>query len=892
MGYKRRRLFLFFGLTKGGQRMKNFVTISRAHNYLRLFDYNQEFVAKVIMPFCRLHLYKYVQEPDPITGDPVWKVDNVFARFNNDKTEFRISSGFLSTLVDFMVKHNYPDEGINFITEPEIVPVPAKFKFKKGWGEPRENQIDYIAYQNAPGALKVNNASMGAGKAQSLTSLLKIPNGWKKMGDIKVGDTVIAKDGSHTKVTGVFPQGVTELYRVTMDDGRVTECNPEHLWDVYNWGILQSSKNPGDYEKRWETITTRDIVNKMNTRKNYKAYIPLCEPEDSPDHPFIIHPYVMGVLLGDGGLSCGQPTVTKPYQQIFDNIEKLLPDHLKCQWINDSERGKQFTFSIIRKERGQGVILKELLEGEGVWGKRSWEKGIPVDYLLKASKQQRLDLLNGLLDTDGCISDKGTPSFSSSSKQLSLGVQYLVRSLGGIAKLTTRTPHYTYKGEKKSGRTDYRVFIRYPRPEELFTLTHKKERCRVTQYSKTLKLGIKSIEKIENAKTQCIMIDHPSHLYVTDDFIVTHNTFMAMSTIIHHQVRTLVIVQPKYIPVWIKAFGEQLDFGLEDILILDNGNIEELHTSFLNKVIDPGIVVIPMTRIQMYLKKMKEDSSLPSLDKIFSDFGFGLRLYDEAHEAFHQIYTSMLFGNVAKTLMLSATMKSDDKFTNNMYNIVIPPDIYLKATEHKQYIETYAYHYRIDQRRFFIGHKSMGNYSDVMFEKNMMRNKITQKFYLDMMYKSFEEYYLSRRKEGTKCIIFFTKTDTVERFKNYLLKKHPDLDVIDFTGLITKKKEMKNEYLKHEVVITTPGSCGTGKDIPGLITVLCSHNVSSIQRNDQIIGRLRPTEGKFDPYLPPIFVYFVCDDIPKHREYHDKRKTLFHSKSVLQKNIDSHCHLN
>lgn len=227
-----------------------------------------------------------------------------------------------------------------------------------------------------------------------------------------------------------------------------------------------------------------------------------------------------------------------------------------------------------------------------------------------------------------------------------------------------------------------------------------------------------------------------------------------------------------------------------------------------------------------------------------------------------------------------------------MYNIVIPPDVYLKATEHKQYIETYAYHYRIDQRRFFIGHKSMGSYNDIIFEKNMMRNKITQKFYLDLMYKAFVEYYWVRRREGTKCVIFFTKTDTVERFKNYLLSKHPGLDVIDFTGLITKKKDMKDEYLKHEVVVTTPGSCGTGKDIPGLITTLCSHNVSSIQRNDQIFGRLRDTDGKFDPPLPPQFVYFVCDDIPKHREYHDKRKELFFSKSILQKNIDSHCHLN
>lgn len=395
----------------------------------------------------------------------------------------------------------------------------------------------------------------GSGKAQTLSSLIKVPNGWKKMGNIKVGDTVIAKDGSHTKVTGVFPQGITEVYRVHFKDGRYTDCNPEHLWNVYEKNKDAVKGKP--WGERWHTESLRYIMQRLKENKHERIYIPLCEPEDGPAKEFKIHPYLMGVLLGDGSLSGSTPYISKPYQELFDKVQKLLPPHLSCKWVDD------VTFNITlntprTKKAVDSHITKDLREMD-LMGKRSWEKVIPVDYLLNSNKQQRLELLQGLLDTDGTAGTKKTISFSSSSKQLALGVQYLVRSLGGIALLSTRIPHYSYKGEKKSGRTDYRLSIRYPRPEELFTLTHKRERATQTQYSDNLKLEIVNIEKRANELTQCISVDHPSHLYITDDFIVTHNTILSLmwSRMLNgNNTKTIILCPPKLVD---KVWKETLD---------------------------------------------------------------------------------------------------------------------------------------------------------------------------------------------------------------------------------------------------------------------------------------------------------------------------------------------
>lgn len=133
---------------------------------------------------------------------------------------------------------------------------------------------------------------------------------------------------------------------------------------------------------------------------------------------------------------------------------------------------------------------------------------------------------------------------------------------------------------------------------------------------------------------------------------------------------------------------------------------------------------------------------------------------------------------------------------------------------------------------------------------------------------------------------FFATIELCELFLKRLLVDYPELDAIVFTGEQSSKKETKTAYREHQVVITTPGSCGTGKDIPQLYIVFSPISVSSSQRNDQMVGRTRPID-KWWPDLDPIFLYFVCPDIPKQVEYHRKRRIIFDKKMKNFTLIDS-----
>lgn len=368
-----------------------------------------------------------------------------------------------------------------------------------------------------------------AGKAGVLSSKIKIPGGWKTMGNIRVGDEVVTPDGGTAKVLAVHPQGVTKVVRVHFKDGRYTDVSPDHLWKVrrHHWcnDKAMAKLTREEVEERvWRVITTNELKDYIGL--STKVYVQLIEPERNADKPFKIHPYVLGVLLGDGCISQKAVDITKPYQQLFDKVQSLLPEHLECVWRSNGDKEPK-TFAIRFKDHVGGPLnkwhIRDGLKELGLYGMRSWEKVIPEEYL-HGSAKQRLELLQGLLDTDGTVDKHKSVSFSSSSKLLSLGVQYLVRSLGGMARLQERTPHYTHNGEKREGRTDYRVYIRYPRPEELFTLDHKRERAVSHQHTETLRLQVTHIEERPDEETQCITIDHPDHLYITDDFIVTHNS--------------------------------------------------------------------------------------------------------------------------------------------------------------------------------------------------------------------------------------------------------------------------------------------------------------------------------------------------------------------------------
>ena len=332
-------------------------------------------------------------------------------------------------------------------------------------------------------------AAAGGGKEQPLDASIKIPGGWTTMGEIKLGQLVTAKDGTATKVTGIFPQGKKEIFKITFSDGRTAECGKEHLWT-----IMRPLGKDGMHR---ETVNLEQIMNYMEMPAiKDRIHIDLIDSEQSPDLELKIDPYLLGVILGDGSCSDGSLTVTTPDQFIVDEIT-------------------------------------------------SWEKHIPEVYL-HASTEQRLSLLQGLMDTDGTIDTKSTCSYSSTSYTLAMGVVYLIRSLGGIASISLRNPSYTHKGEKLKGRIAYQVNIRFKKPSDLFRLPKKKERANDDgQYCKNLRLRIEKIESVGFKEAQCILVEHPEHLYVTDSFVVTHNSIGSMMLVECLEVDQVIVVSPK-----------------------------------------------------------------------------------------------------------------------------------------------------------------------------------------------------------------------------------------------------------------------------------------------------------------------------------------------------------
>ena len=372
--------------------------------------------------------------------------------------------------------------------------------------------------------LTVFGGAAGSGKAQPMYSKVLTDNGWKTMGEVSVGDFVITPKNIKAKVLNTYYHKDKDIYEITTKSGvKVRACN-EHLWQV--------NVSKPKYKSSIEVCDTDKIIEYMNQGRH--VYLPVCDPIGHyNDIELPIDPYVLGVLISEGGLSSGQP--------IFTNADKELVDRVES-WVNSqgyvlSPTKDSITFRIKKEgfernainEKGHLVKENEItikLEDLGLSGKRSYDKFIPEDYLHKASINQRLELLKGLMDGDGTISETLTCEYSTSSEKLKDDFCYLVRSLGGIAYVSARYPTYTYKGEKLKGALSYRIFVRMKDIKDLFYISRKKNKAR--KRNQVVQDEIVDIKYIGQEDAKCIYIDDQDHLYITDDFAVTHNTFLSL----------------------------------------------------------------------------------------------------------------------------------------------------------------------------------------------------------------------------------------------------------------------------------------------------------------------------------------------------------------------------
>lgn len=363
-------------------------------------------------------------------------------------------------------------------------------------------------------------------------------------------------------------------------------------------------------------------------------------------------------------------------------------------------------------------------------------------------------------------------------------------------------------------------------------------------------------------------------------------SFCATHTAVNMGKRTVITTLPRYMPIWIKSFGDAVELTPDEFIVLEKGSLEDLAENIATGKINPKVIIIPLSKIDVYLKRMRTEDDLPDLDEIYTKINAGLRIIDEGHESIYSVYMSLLYGNMKKTLALSATLKADDQLTNVVYGWVYPKEIRFKEPEQRKYIQVVACHHYIDTFKYKINSKGFGGYNHVKFEQSIMRNPKVLYQYYQLVKQVFDEFYMDDYLEGQKCLIFFATVEMCVYIVDRLKIDYEGLDVTKFSNEESSNKETKFAYMEHRVVVTTPQSCGTGKDIPMLFTVISPYCVSSMQRNAQMLGRTRPVD-KWWPTLSPYFVYFVCDSIPKQVEYHRKRRMEFENKSLSQTNYVS-----
>lgn len=276
----------------------------------------------------------------------------------------------------------------------------------------------------------------GSGKpVPSISKILRfLPNSltpeWVEVKDIKVGDSICTRNGQSARVTAVYPQNHLQVWEIELANGQIIECGAGHLWIVIRTSHGGTKK---EYIKTTEELYNEGIRTGDGNRKDYKNKLPLCEPVFFDKKNLPIDPYLLGCLLGDGCITgCSVPKMSSADIELIDLLEQRLRKNFGKDYYIEKvcpNRQDDYSYCLFSPERSiYANKLIDELDRLGLWGKYSYNKFIP-DIYKNASIDQRLELIRGLMDTDG-TAHKGRLSYCTMSPYLRDDFIYIIRSLG------------------------------------------------------------------------------------------------------------------------------------------------------------------------------------------------------------------------------------------------------------------------------------------------------------------------------------------------------------------------------------------------------------------------------------------------------------------------------
>ena len=379
----------------------------------------------------------------------------------------------------------------------------------------------------------------GTGKQAPVSEPVLTTEGWMPIGDLMIGDEIIGGSGNPCKVVGVYPQKNRNVYRIHFSDGTETRVGPDHLWLLEN--------------KNWDTpriLTTKEMLNNglKDKKEEYKYAITLPIINFSP-RKTSINPYIVGTVIASSYV----------------------------------KKEKEETSCKIPQKHFEIIINDLLVE----------EKFIPKEYILN-SITERTAVLQGIIDGSNATLDKTDNSiiYSHYSKSLIEGIDELVRSMGGYTTINKKDNKYTIrmyvhpsiepfnrnetlKNTVKKlklktwahSNSDYAKMnlIHTPYSELDKNTKYCQTNGTINKSSGTLVKYITDIEQVEDEDSVCIMVDDPTHCYITKGYTLTHNTLVAQAVASESQMNCVNLNISKILNKYVGASEKNFEKALQCI---------------------------------------------------------------------------------------------------------------------------------------------------------------------------------------------------------------------------------------------------------------------------------------------------------------------------------------
>ena len=489
----------------------------------------------------------------------------------------------------------------------------------------------------------------------------------KKNADLKLGDTLIGADGKDTKIIQLHPVVYETVWEIELEDGQILEAGPEHLWTVYDFGRRTNERKEVQMQKKY-VYETQQLTYKTRLRKSkpeYRYGIPIVEPIYEEEKDFLIEPYILGLWLGDGYK--GRRDIACDIQDIDEEIE-ILKRVSKNGWIfGKTDIHETFGYIRIYHEKDvdghvQPKYFTECLKQIGVYK----NKHIPEEYF-HGSYQQKLELLQGLNDSDGYCSKEGNAEFGQKDDALAQQVNRLAKELG--IKCTLKTKEHRNSKRQKIYRRNA-LYFKNTKSKPLFKLSRKnifsKESC---------KLKYKGIHEVRETNRKdfmrCITVDNDDGTFlIGDNYIVTHNSFMAS---VFLMTRALLLPNTNsYIMRPSRGQAQETFQKMEDIA---KGNIASLmgtSSVFLDECIRMNSSADPFTHAKTsYSVSLYNGSTINTLNSVAKNI-VGIRsnfsVFDEGGKIDRDFYALTLPFTVQNMNFVTGSGINNEIYPTQMQN--------------------------------------------------------------------------------------------------------------------------------------------------------------------------------------------------------------------------------